>query len=401
MPTDAVDLPVLIVAFRAADLLEKCLISVKAFHPGQDVLIWDNTGPESSMIRELAERYPEFRWYFSERNIGFAAAVNRLADLVPERNFLLLNPDAELVAPLEKTLVLMGQPRVAAAGPMSADEGFGAPVLLTRQVSRRYRGTTPWDVAHRKLPLWQAMLDPTGLGRLRGSPFSAKYRSPKEGVDGFLVGSCLAIRRETWAQLGGFDEEFFLYSEEKEWQYRAVRAGWTIRLADECVVQHVGRGTVSDDRELRQRSEDLQFANDILCYESIHGERIAEAYLAWVLLLSSLKRRVRRTSTPRNEVRDVLVTADGPSQLLRSRIATALALEQAGHRVTVVSLQRLGILAPELPPSIRLVRMAWWWPWFPGERLPSTVVTGETARERAFTRLLRLFRASRQLRRSR
>lgn len=76
--------------------------------------------------------------------------------------------------------------------------------------------------------------------------------------------------------------------------------------------------------------------------------------------------------------------------IVRSRVATAVALEQAGYRVTVVSLQRLGILPRELPPSIRLIRMAWWWPWLPGERLPSMVVCGTTARERFFAQLLRL-----------
>jgi len=397
MPTDAVDLPVLIVSFRAADLLEKCLKSVKAFHPGQDVLIWDNTGSELSMIRELAERYPEFRWYFSERNIGFAAAVNRLADLVPERNFLLLNPDAELVAPLEKTLVLMDQPGIAAAAPMIVDESFGAPVLLTRQVNHRYRETTPWDSCYRKLTYLNALGGAAGLGgRLRGSPFSSSYRLPPREVDGYISGCCLAIRREAWDEVGPFDEEFFLYGEEAHWQRRANAQGWKIWLADEVTVRHSGGGTVRDDGDWSQRSADLLRSNQALQVEYIYGRGLADFFLAWSSLFDSVRRLVHRTSASASastsERGDFLVTADGPSQLVRSRIATALALEQAGYRVTVVSLQRLGILAAELPPSIRLIRIAWWWLWFSGERLPSTVVSGETARERAFTCLLRLRR---------
>lgn len=393
MPTDVVDLPVLIVSFRAADLLEKCLISVKAFHPGQDVLIWDNTGPELSMIRELAERYPEFRWCFSEQNIGFAAAVNRLADMVPGRDFLLLNPDAELVAPLEKTLVLMGQPRVAAAGPMIA--GFGAPVLLTRKVDHRHRGTTPWDTCYRKLTYLNALGGAAGLGgRLRGSPFSRSYRLPPREVDGYISGCCLAIRREAWDELGPFDEEFFLYGEEAHWQRKANARGWKIRLADEVAVRHSSRGTVRGDRDWSQRSADLLRSNQVLQVEYIYGRGLADFFLAWSSLFAWVRRLVHRTSASTSERGDVLVTADGPSQRLGSRITTALALEQAGYRVTVVSLQRLGILARELPPTIRLVRMTWWWPWFPGERLPSIVVPGETGRERAFTRLLRLSRGA-------
>lgn len=388
--TKPVDLPVLIVSFRAADLLERCLIAVKAFHPGQDVLIWDNTGSDNWAILELAERFPDVRWNFSDRNIGFAAAVNRLAEMIPGRDFLLLNPDAELVAPLEKTLALINTPAVAAAGPMIADQGFGAPDLRKRRVSRLCRETTPWDVANRKLTVWQAMFASAGLSRIRGTPFSARYRAPREIVSGYIFGSCLAICRMAWDQLGGFDEEFFLYGEEKDWQYRAVRAGWTIRLADECVVKHLGRGSVAEDRALRQRSEDLQLANGILHFERIHGARAADAYLTLVSLLAAPKRRVRRSKSRNHEVGDVVVTAYGPTHLINNRIATAIELEQAGYRVVVVSLQRLGILPRELPPSIRLVRMAWWWPWLPDGKLPSAVVCGTTTRERLFAELLRL-----------
>lgn len=390
MSTKPLDLPVLIVSFRAPDLLERCLNSVKGFHAGQDVLIWDNTGPATSEIAELAERYPAFRWHFSDRNIGFAAAVNRLTDMIPGRNFLLMNPDAELVAPLEKTPALIGQPGVAAAGPMIADEDFGAPLLRTRNVNRLSRETTPWDVANRKITLWQAIFAAAGLGRIRGTPFSSKYRAPREDVSGYIFGSCLAIRRDAWDQLGGFDEEFFLYGEEKDWQYRAARAGWTVRLADECVVRHVVGGTVGGDRDLRQRSEDLQFANHILCVERIYGKRAAEAYLAWASLTASLKRRVRRAPRRANVIGDIAVTALGPSHVISDRIDAAMALERRGYRVAVISLQALGLLQRELPPSVRLVRLPWWWPWIPGEGPPPLVVSGETVRERAFSRLLRL-----------
>lgn len=391
LSTAPVELPVLIVSYRAASLLEKCLISVEAFHPGHGAFIWDNTGPDTVEIRQLAARYPQFRWHFSERNIGFAAAVNRLADMIPGRDFLLLNPDAELVAPLTKTLALIGQPGIAAAGPMTADSNFGAPVLRKRRVSRLYRETTPWDVANRKLGFWQEMIAAAGVGGIRGTPFSAKYQAPPEAVTGYIVGGCLAVNGKAWSQLGGFDEAFFLYCEEKEWQYRAVRAGWTIRLADESAVQHPGRGTVGDDSQLRQRSEDLQLANGILFYERLYSRNAAEVYLAWISLLASVKRRIRRSGQGTSEIGDVLVTAHGPADLIDSRIDTAISLEQSGYRVAVVSLQQLGDLPRELPPSIRLVRMAWWWPWPPpGGKLPSAVIQGQTAREWMFSQLLRL-----------
>ena len=382
------DLPVLIVAFGAAELLEKCLQSVDRFHPGQDVLIWDNSGPDAPEVRELATRYPRYHWHFSAKNIGFAAAVNELAAMVPDRNFLLLNPDAELIGPLTNTVALLSEPDVAAVGPMRALDGFET--APRHRVAVLHRRTTPWDDALRKITLLRALAGPTGLGRLRGTPFSYYYRRAPEVVDGYISGSCLAVGRQAWMAVGTFDEEFFLYGEEREWQERAIDAGWKIRLADEVAVRHVRRGTVSHDVLRRQRSEDLLLANMVLLFEYKYGRRAAEFYLGWLLLWEAVRRTVRPAPHPRSDQPDVLVTVDGSIDEVRARIATAIGLDQAGHRVVAVSLQRLGILARDLPPSIRLVRRPWWWPMIRPHKLPPTVIAGDTSRQRALARLVRL-----------
>lgn len=392
MADDATDLPVLIVSFRSADLLEKCLRSVKTFHPGQDVLIWDNSGPEVSEVRELAERYPQFRWHFSEQNIGFAAAVNRLSNLVRGRDFLLLNPDAELLAPLEKTHALIRRPRVAAAAPMIAVQLEDTrPGPSESRVGTWYPEVTSWDNCYRSLTFLNAIGVAAGLGkRLRGSPLSRSYRLQPDEVDGYISGCCLAMRREAWDELGPFDEEFFLYGEEAEWQRKANQRGWKIRLADEVAVRHVKGGTVQGAGDLSQRSEDLLRSSLALQVEYIYGDRAAGFFLAWSSVFDGMKRLLRRTPAAGSTDRGVLVTADGPDDVLRSRIAIALAYQQEGYQVTVVALQRMGMLAAQLPPSIRLVRMAWWWPWRPDQQRPPLVVEGVTVRERTFVRLLRL-----------
>ena len=52
-----------------------------------------------------------------------------------------------------------------------------------------------------------------------------EYPTPKEG---HVIGCCYAIRRKVFEQLGGFDENFFLFFEETDLSVRVVEAGYRI-----------------------------------------------------------------------------------------------------------------------------------------------------------------------------
>ena len=86
--------------------------------------------------------------------------------------------------------------------------------------------------------------------KLRGTRISHLYRqqpAESQSIDGYMAGICLAINRAAWNEIGGFDEEFFLYGEETDWQERATAAGWRILLADELDAEH-GNPTVTKRR---------------------------------------------------------------------------------------------------------------------------------------------------------
>ena len=78
-----------------------------------------------------------------------------------------------------------------------------------------------------------AWLEAAGLGRLRRR-------------DGFLIGSVLLVSGAALDDVGGFDEQFFLYAEETDWQRRAVDRGWRVVVCDQAAATHVGAGTGGD-----------------------------------------------------------------------------------------------------------------------------------------------------------
>ncbi|MGB3482224.1 MAG: hypothetical protein WBB07_08405 [Mycobacterium sp.] len=381
-------LAVLIVAYRSVDRLEACIRSVETHLPGHDVHVWDNSGPGFTDVRRLASRVTGPNWYLGSENIGFAAAVNRLAAMVPDQDFLLLNPDAILTTPLTLTRAALNEPLNAAAAPMTSCSGAGGrPALLSRD-------QLPWDVAHRRLTPLNALGGPIGVSqRLRGTALSDLYRKQPTDVQGYLTGACLAISRQAWDSLGCFDEEFYLYGEEADWQRRAIESGWRVRLANEVAVVHSANGTVAGDPVARSRSDDLLRASVALQLEYRYGRRSAECYLAIVSLSEGIKRFLRsrsRTATAPG----VLLTVDGgcDSAMVAERISIASALARNGFAVTVMSLQPLGALPIALPASIRLLRRPWWWPSSLPEKTPTILIPGMTQREKAFARLFNLQR---------
>jgi GT2 family glycosyltransferase len=53
--------------------------------------------------------------------------------------------------------------------------------------------------------------------------------------------------------VGRFDERFFLYSEDEDWERRAVRRGWTVRYCPDITAEHAGGGTDASRTRVRLR----------------------------------------------------------------------------------------------------------------------------------------------------
>jgi len=206
-------LEVVVVAYGAPELLRRALEPLGSL----PVTVVDNSSDSeiAAVAAQTGARYLD-----PGHNGGFAAGVNAaLADrLVPGGDVLLLNPDAvvgpESVAELHQAL--LADPAAGSVAPAQVDaEG------------RRARVSWPFPSP---AGTW---VEAVGLGRLRRRP-------------GFVIGSVLLLRAEALAQVGPFDERFFLYAEETDWAYRAARLGWRHREVTAVTALHHGAGTSTD-----------------------------------------------------------------------------------------------------------------------------------------------------------
>ena len=205
------ELAVLVVSYRRADLLDRALASVEKYLPQCRVHVWDNRSSGSADVAALAERRPDVRWTFSESNLGYIAAMNRLAAQVPDCDMLHLNPDAELLGPLTAARAALAEPGVAAVSPTVEDpEG------------REER----WDVAHRDQGVVRNLLNSAGYAK-RKVVHAARTMAPANVARGAASGVNRTRRRVVDAVREGR-----LAAQTRERELRAERDGRLVRLGE-------------------------------------------------------------------------------------------------------------------------------------------------------------------------
>jgi len=232
------DLSVVVVSWNVKDLLAACLNSVfsslSATVLDYEVWVVDNASSDGSpaMVRE---RFPQARLVANPDNRGFAAANNQALTQAGGRYSVLLNPDTVVIADALGILLgfLDSQPSVGMAGPRLAytDGSFQHSAFRFPSLAQVFHDF--FHVHH----------------RLRDSRFNGRYpRALYESGRPFPIdhplGACMMVRRQAFQQVGGFDEQYFMYCEEVDWAMRMKQAGWDVYCVPAAqLIHHAGQST--------------------------------------------------------------------------------------------------------------------------------------------------------------
>jgi GT2 family glycosyltransferase len=88
----------------------------------------------------------------------------------------------------------------------------------------------------------------------------------------------MAIRRETWEELGPLDTRFRFYAQDLDLCMRAQDAGWRVRLVDAATVVHVGGATIGRRAGAARRAHPGLLWTDLLLWaEKRHGRPWADS----------------------------------------------------------------------------------------------------------------------------
>ncbi len=216
---------VVVATYNALPWLQECLESVA----GVATVVVDNSSTDGT-VAFVRERFPAV-FVIEQENLGLAAAWNCGLDATDSDWVMILNADAWLTAGSLDRLVAFAESR--------GDAAVVGPRLLNLDgtLQRSVRGfPTPWRLATEYFFLRK--LAPRS--RVLNAFYAAGFDHDEVHEAEFVMGACMLVRRAAIAKVGGLDESFFLFSEETDWCYRFIRAGWKVLFfpGAECV--HVG-----------------------------------------------------------------------------------------------------------------------------------------------------------------
>ena len=230
-----------IVSYNTAALLRRCLESVVADARGP-VLVIDNKSSDGSADL-VHHEFPGVRLRSEAVNRGYGAAANVAVRELGTPYVLLLNADTVLTPGALNALAgyLDANPRVAIAGPRIVNaagryersaHSFPTPTSLL--LHARW-----WPGPQSERPSMTSSHQEQERQPGRLVALSRRKEWHPRSVD-WVLGAALAIRREAFEAVKGFDEAYFLYQEEIDLCFRLRAAGWEVHYAPVATVFHVG-----------------------------------------------------------------------------------------------------------------------------------------------------------------
>lgn len=199
--------------------LKRCLPSLaRQNYPDYEVIVVDNVSSDGS-LEYIAETFPWVRVVRNRANLGYAGANNVGLQHASGDYFAVLNPDTEVEAGWLQALIQTLEQHPQA--------GMATPKILLLE-NRERLNTCGNNVSL------------TGLTFCRGLDESGDRYNQLERIAA-VSGAAFVMRRQVWEQIGGFDENFFIYFEETDLSLRASLAGYDVLYVPDARIYHLYR----------------------------------------------------------------------------------------------------------------------------------------------------------------
>lgn len=226
---------VVVVNYNTGRLTCDCIASAKKTTTQRvdiQIVVVDNASTDES-VQLIKREHPDVKVKSSPNNLGYAGAVNLGMRVTKAELVLVTNSDVLFEDGCIGELVkyLTDDPQAGVVGPQqmfpdgSWQRSYGVVPSLEEGVRDLFFVTSAAHCFRRVM--WR-------MGREEGRTKEV----------GYVDGAVMAIRREAFMAVGGFDEKFFFFAEESDFCLRVRDAGWKVVFLPSARAIHI-RGASS------------------------------------------------------------------------------------------------------------------------------------------------------------
>ncbi len=212
---------IVVLNYNGKDLTPKCIESLKKIeYPKNkyEIIVADNNSEDNS-IKEIRKKFPKIKIIELYKNYGYAKGNNLVVKYCKGDYIVFLNQDIIVDKNWLKELMkkALSKKEIKVVGSKNVDKKTNDINTIGGYFTLTGGGTVEKNL---------------------------------KGVElGYACGSSILIEKKLFEELGGFDEEYFMYNEEVDFCWRAWLMGHKVVLAEEAVVFR----NKDDDEEKRRK----------------------------------------------------------------------------------------------------------------------------------------------------
>ncbi|WP_291119787.1 glycosyltransferase family 2 protein [Flavobacterium sp. UBA6135] len=248
-------LSVIILNYNVRYFLEQCVLSVQAAlqHIDGEIIVIDNNSSDDS-CQMMKTRFPHIKLIENNDNTGFPKGNNIGAAEAKGEYICILNPDtvvaedtftkilnSQLQTPNSK-LGILGCKLIDGTGNFLPESKRGIP--------------TPWVAFTKIFGLYKIF----PKVQLFNQYYAEHLTENQSGKVDILVGAFMLMKRDLYNEVGGFDENCFMYSDDIDLSYMVLKKEkWNYYFAETTVIHYKGESTVKDGTYMKRFQEAMDY----------------------------------------------------------------------------------------------------------------------------------------------
>ena len=231
-------LSVIILNYNVRYFLEQAVRSVQQAITSMDaeIIVIDNASSDESCAM-MKEWFPEIRLIENSENVGFSKANNQAVAEASGEYVCILNPDTAVPHNIYSNCFHY----------ISANNNLGILGVRLMDGTGNFLPESKRNIPTPKSALTKLL----GGGKKKNGYYANNLSDTETGKVSILPGAFMLLKRSVFNEVGGFDEDYFMYGEDIDFSYKVLQAGYENHyLGTDGILHYKGESPQNDSAYL-------------------------------------------------------------------------------------------------------------------------------------------------------